>query len=454
MKKLTKAILVSSLALVMFEAMAGGPSARKDVQAAKTLNTTNAADIVRRWCRSPAAFVKYEELSIPMQCGPIPDDVQSACRILALKNPDVLLAAYSVLILRDYEYRFRDFGQYPPTHIDPAIPWEIARWTLSRLGLIWELRRAEDEGVEIGISPYVDGILGRYEEIFKDDLYGMELVARVKVLRDKLNYRYMCQSLDTFRESIPSVDDVREYRFWEGNDFSFRSVRTNDVCRGSFVCLHKVEKSVGDKVLQTNDVCRGSFVCLHKVEKSVGDKVLQLLASAQRNSGWRHSYGEDYPFRFRELDCVLQNGDTVTIKVRINDGLTSGFIICSARPCWDSLVCPPQEIWRELSEIFLKVSGEASGSVHAWYRSRPLPCSYRVGDGPDGGTLSGVARLFYGDASRWPVIHSANNGLLSDPNKVRPGLTLTIPRFQNDSTAARVGTRTEPSPAAASERSR
>ena len=431
MKKLTTAILGLSLELVTLGLMAGGPSARKDVQVVKTLNVTNAADIVMRWCRRPDAFVRVEELAIPMQIGPIPDDVQSACRILASQNPEVLLAAYSVLILRDYEYRFRDFSrcQYPPTHIGPVASWEIARWTLSRLGLIWELRRAEDEGVEIGISPYVDGILGRYEEIFKDDLYGMELVARVKVLRDKLNYRYMCQSLDTFRESIPSVDDVREYRFWEGNDFSFRSVRTNDVCRGSFACLHKVEKSVGDKVLQ-------------------------LLASAQRNSGWRHSYGEDYPFRFRELDCVLQNGDTVTIKVRINDGLRSGFIICSARPCWDSLVCPPQEIWRELSEIFLKVSGEASGSVHAWYRSRPLPCSYRVGDGPDGGTLSGVARLFYGDASRWPVIHSANNGLLTDPNKVRPGLTLTIPRFQNDSTAARVGTRTEPSPAAASERSR
>ena len=359
--------------------MAGGPSARKDVQVVKTLNVTNAADIVMRWCRRPDAFVRVEELAIPMQIGPIPDDVQSACRILASQNPEVLLAAYSVLILRDYEYRFRDFNrcQYPPTHIGPVASWEIARWTLSRLGLIWELRRAEDEGVEIGISPYD-----------------------------------MCQSLDTFRESIPSVDDVREYRFWEGKDFSFRSVRTNDVCRGSFVCLHKVEKSVGDKVLQ-------------------------LLASARGNSGWRHSYGEDYPFRFRELDCVLQNGDTVTIKVLINDGLTSGFIICSARPCWDSLVCPPQEIWRELSEIFLKVSGEASGSVHAWYRSRPLPCSYRVGDGPDGGTLSGVARLFYGDASRWPVIHSANKERLPDPNNVRHGLTLTIPRLQNDSTTAR-----------------
>ncbi len=304
----------------------------------RELKATNAEDIVRRWCRSPDAFVKDETLSIPMQCGQIPDDVKSACRILASKNPDVLLAAYSVLILRDYEYRFRDFGQYPPTHLDPAIPWEVARWTLSRLGLLLELRRAEDEGVEIGISPYVDGILGKCEEIFKDDLYGMELVARVNVLRDKLNYRYMCQSLDTFRESIPSVDDVREYRFWEGKDFSFRSIRTNDVCRGSCVCLHKVEKSVGNKVLQ-------------------------LLASARGNSGWRHSYGEDYPFHFRELDCVLQNGDTVTIRMRINDGLTSGFIICSARQCWGGLVCPPQEIWRELSEIFLKVSREASGSA-------------------------------------------------------------------------------------------
>lgn len=78
-----------------------------------------------------------------------------------------------------------DKGNSRPTHLDPAIPWEIARWTLSRLGLLLELRRAEDEGVEIGISPYVDGILGKCEEIFKDDLYGMELVARVKVLRDE-----------------------------------------------------------------------------------------------------------------------------------------------------------------------------------------------------------------------------------------------------------------------------
>ena len=138
MKKLTTAILGLSLELVTLGLMAGGPSARKDVQVVKTLNVTNAADIVMRWCRRPDAFVRVEELAIPMQIGPIPDDVQSACRILASQNPEVLLAAYSVLILRDYEYRFRDFSrcQYPPTHIGPVASWEIAGWTLKRLGLL------------------------------------------------------------------------------------------------------------------------------------------------------------------------------------------------------------------------------------------------------------------------------------------------------------------------------
>ena len=56
MKKLTTAILGLSLELVTLGLIAGGPSARKDVQVVKTLNVTNAADIVRRWWRSPAAF--------------------------------------------------------------------------------------------------------------------------------------------------------------------------------------------------------------------------------------------------------------------------------------------------------------------------------------------------------------------------------------------------------------
>ena len=61
------------------------------------------------------------------------------------------------------------------------------------------------------------------------------------------------------------------------------------------------------------------------------------------------------------------------------------------------------------------------------YRGLPLPRTYQVGEGPDGGTLSGIAVLFYGEASLWPLIRDANADVLPDPNVVRPGMTLTIP---------------------------
>ena len=61
------------------------------------------------------------------------------------------------------------------------------------------------------------------------------------------------------------------------------------------------------------------------------------------------------------------------------------------------------------------------------YRGLPLPRTYKVGEGPDGGTLSGIAVLFYGEASMWPLIRDANADVLPDPNVVRPGQVLTIP---------------------------
>jgi len=44
-----------------------------------------------------------------------------------------------------------------------------------------------------------------------------------------------------------------------------------------------------------------------------------------------------------------------------------------------------------------------------------------------GDTLSGIAKTFYGDASRYPVIFEANRPMLSDPNRIFPGQVLRIP---------------------------
>lgn len=44
-----------------------------------------------------------------------------------------------------------------------------------------------------------------------------------------------------------------------------------------------------------------------------------------------------------------------------------------------------------------------------------------------GDTLSAIAKRYYGDANKYPVIFEANKPMLSDPNKIYPGQKLRIP---------------------------
>ena len=45
-----------------------------------------------------------------------------------------------------------------------------------------------------------------------------------------------------------------------------------------------------------------------------------------------------------------------------------------------------------------------------------------------GDTLSAIAKEYYGDAGKYPVIFEANKPMLSDPNKIYPGQKLRIPQ--------------------------
>ena len=45
-----------------------------------------------------------------------------------------------------------------------------------------------------------------------------------------------------------------------------------------------------------------------------------------------------------------------------------------------------------------------------------------------GDTLSKIAKQFLGDAKRYPEIFNANKATLSDPDKIKVGQTLTIPK--------------------------
>jgi len=44
-----------------------------------------------------------------------------------------------------------------------------------------------------------------------------------------------------------------------------------------------------------------------------------------------------------------------------------------------------------------------------------------------GDTLSAIAKKYYGDASKYPVIFEANKPMLKDPDKIYPGQSLRIP---------------------------
>lgn len=51
----------------------------------------------------------------------------------------------------------------------------------------------------------------------------------------------------------------------------------------------------------------------------------------------------------------------------------------------------------------------------------------RYHDVASGDTLSAIAKQYYGDASKYPVIFEANKPMLSHPDKIYPGQKLRIP---------------------------
>ncbi|MBP7184191.1 MAG: LysM peptidoglycan-binding domain-containing protein, partial [Saprospiraceae bacterium] len=46
-----------------------------------------------------------------------------------------------------------------------------------------------------------------------------------------------------------------------------------------------------------------------------------------------------------------------------------------------------------------------------------------------GDSLSKIAKAFYGDAMKYPVIFEANKPMLTDPDLIYPGQTLRIPKI-------------------------
>ena len=81
-----------------------------------------------------------------------------------------------------------------------------------------------------------------------------------------------------------------------------------------------------------------------------------------------------------------------------------------------------------LPKMLAWISEDKRREVVSW----PQPCRYTIGSVDDGGTLSGIARLFYGAAKKWREIYRANPATIKDPNRIDRGQELIIPKLAGD----------------------
>lgn len=161
-----------------------------------------------------------------------------------------------------------------------------------------------------------------------------------------------------------------------------------------------------------------------EVQKSDGEIVLACLRDIDRFKTWGSTVppgiiADPIPpgISFR---IVSTSGKTNVVHFSWNAELVD---------CPRGLLVVPEKQEKHLAELLAKWR-EADNARIA---SQTLPCKYSIGTANDGGTLSGVARLFYGDSAQWRRIYEANKAIIKNPDVIHLGTIITIPRMREAS---------------------
>ena len=99
----------------------------------------------------------------------------------------------------------------------------------------------------------------------------------------------------------------------------------------------------------------------------------------------------------------------------------------------------PADVAFTLNKLFVTIADDSGGEDGVPVPMVTVPVLYgpMILDGytgywehevASGDTLSALALRYYEDASKYPVIHQANQHIVSDPNLVFPGQVLRIPQ--------------------------
>jgi LysM repeat protein len=92
---------------------------------------------------------------------------------------------------------------------------------------------------------------------------------------------------------------------------------------------------------------------------------------------------------------------------------------------WNALKTVPDWQTDIVGDIKVQPQAAAAAAAGAGAGGGTSAATYTV---KSGDTLSGIAKSLLGDASQYPKIFEANRDVLSDPDKIKPGQVLRIPR--------------------------
>jgi len=158
-----------------------------------------------------------------------------------------------------------------------------------------------------------------------------------------------------------------------------------------------------------------------EVSKTDGDLILSCLSGIDSFKTW----GSTVPRGQEALPIPAALGFRI-----VSISGTTNVIYLSSRgqlvecPIRGLLVVPDDE-----ESILAQVLAQWREADNKRITSQPLPCQYRIGSADDGNTLSGIARLFYGDATKWLKIYDENKAVLKNPDIIQDGNIITIPKL-------------------------
>jgi nucleoid-associated protein YgaU len=170
---------------------------------------------------------------------------------------------------------------------------------------------------------------------------------------------------------------------------------------------------------------------VHTVAKEEGDGILDLLRGREASGDQSRKEAVNGAVCPRSitrpwitLSAFAENGVSCDIEFRRSTDCETGKTSLSMWYPGVGNLGVPEDATGTLLALF-EAWGEADRKA---LLAEPLPHRYVLrSTWHDGGTLSGVARLFYGDGNKWPLIWEANKAAVPDPDRLKPGTILVIP---------------------------